>query len=108
MSFPRRHAVTRRFTLGAPRTATVLAGGDRVLFLRSRAGDDPVHALWRLDVAEGEERRILDPREVDVDGDADMPAAEAARRERARETGEGVVAYSVDAAGAHAVAALNG
>lgn len=108
MSFPRRHAVTRRFTLGAPRTPTVTAAGQRVLFLRSRAGDDPVHALWCLDVADGEERRILDPRDVAIDGDADLPAAEKARRERARETGEGVVAYSVDQAGERAIAALNG
>lgn len=108
MSFPRRHAATRRFTLGAPRTPTVLAGGGTVLFLRSRAGDDPVHALWRLDVDGGEERRLLDPRTLGEGADADLPAAERARRERARETGEGVVAYSVDREGRRAVAALGG
>lgn len=108
MSFPRRNAVTRRFTLGAPRTPTILASGDRVLFLRSRGGDDPVHSLWRLDVATGEERRILDPRDAGAADDADLPDAERARRERARETGEGVVAYSVDREGRRAVAALGG
>lgn len=108
MSFPRRNAVTRRFTLGAPRTPTILAGGDRVLFLRSRAGDDPVHALWRLDGSGGEERRLLDPRAVGVGEDGDLPEAEKARRERARETGEGVVAYAVDRDGRRAVAALGG
>ncbi|QGG96620.1 S9 family peptidase [Actinomarinicola tropica] len=108
MSFPRRYAVTRRFTLGAPRTPTVVSGGRRVLFLRSDAGDDPVHSLWLLDLDSGEERRLIDPRDLGVAGEDDLPAEERARRERARETGEGVVAYSVDREGGAAVAALGG
>ena len=45
-SFPRLHARTRRFTLGAPRGFTIAPGGDRVVFLRSRGGTDPVTCLW--------------------------------------------------------------
>ena len=50
-SFPRRQAATRRFTLGAPRGVTIAPDGARVVFLRSRGGDDPVTCLWVLDVA---------------------------------------------------------
>ncbi len=39
-SFPRQHARTRGFTLGEPRGFSVAAGGGRVAFLRSLAGDD--------------------------------------------------------------------
>src|SRR6478735_8334772 len=55
-SFPRRYARTQRFTLGQPRAFSISHDGDRVLFLRSKAGDDAVTCLWRLDVADGEER----------------------------------------------------
>ena len=34
-SFPRRHALTRGFTLGAPRNFRVSADGERIAFLRS-------------------------------------------------------------------------
>ncbi|MGY6501395.1 MAG: prolyl oligopeptidase family serine peptidase [Acidimicrobiales bacterium] len=106
-SFPRRTAVTRRFTLGAPRTLSVSPCGERVLFLRSAAGDDPVHALHVLEVADGQERTLIDPRTFDGD-EADLPAAERARRERARETGGGIVGYATDAGAERAVAVVNG
>jgi dipeptidyl-peptidase-4 len=103
-SFPRQSARTRRFTLGEPRTVTVCRDGTRVLFLRSRSGSDPLTALWCLDVGEGGERLVADPQQAD----ADLPAAERARRERARETAGGVVAYSADRAGSTVVFALGG
>ena len=57
-SFPRQQARTRRFTLGAPRSFSVSPDDARVVFLRSRAGDDPVNCLWVLDVATGTERLV--------------------------------------------------
>jgi dipeptidyl-peptidase-4 len=66
-----------------------------VVFLRSAAGDDPANRLWVLDVATGDERVVYDPRAAG-DGDAQMTDAERARRERARETTGGVVAYATD------------
>ena len=45
-SYPRRNAVTRRFTLGAPRDIVVGADGARVAFLRSSGPEDPVNGLW--------------------------------------------------------------
>jgi dipeptidyl-peptidase-4 len=93
-SFPRRQARTRRFTLGAPRSATVSPDGARVAFLRSRGGTDPVTCLWTLDVATGEERLVADPRQLGDGGD--LPPEERARRERSREQAGGIVGYAGD------------
>ncbi|MEJ2865689.1 S9 family peptidase [Actinomycetospora flava] len=107
-SFPRRQAATRRFTLGAPRRPTVSPDGGRVVFLRSRAGDDPVTCLWLLDVASGEEHLLVDPLTLDVPGEEDLPPEERARRERVREQSGGVVEYALDAAARLAVFVLSG
>ena len=90
--FPRQHARTRRFTCGAPRTVSVADDGSRVLFLRSASGDDPVNSLWCLDPLTGDERLVADPAELLAGGGHDTER-EQARRERAREAGEGIVAY---------------
>ena len=60
-TFPRQYARTRRLTLGEPRNIVVSPDGQRIVFARSRAGDDPVNCLYLLDVASGEERVIADP-----------------------------------------------
>jgi len=91
-SFPRRQAVTRRFTLGGPRNISISRDGGIVVFLRSAAGDDPVNSIWVLDTRTGEERVVFDP--ASVDSGSDLPVAERARRERARESGGGVVGYT--------------
>lgn len=106
-SFPRQQARTRRFTLGAPRAFTVSPDGERVAFLRSRAGDDPVTCLWEADAAGGEERLVADPRALGAD-EEDLPPQERARRERVRETAAGIVAYATDKAAKLAVFALSG
>jgi dipeptidyl-peptidase-4 len=98
-SFPRRQARTRRFTLGAPRGVTVSPDGDRIVFLRSRGGTDPVTCLWTLNVATGVERLVADPRELTAGQGseaADLPPEERARRERAREQAGGIVGYATD------------
>ncbi|MEQ8841011.1 MAG: prolyl oligopeptidase family serine peptidase [Acidimicrobiales bacterium] len=91
-SFPRRQAVTRRFTLGAPRNIRVADDGRRVLFLRSAGPVDPVNSLWEFDVASGSERLVVDATALGAD-DGDLPPEERARRERARESGGGIVAF---------------
>jgi dipeptidyl-peptidase 4 len=103
-SFPRQHARTRRFSLGVPRNATVTRDG-RVVFLRTRSGDDPETCLWVHDA--GGTHQAADPRRL---GEAldDLPPAERARRERAREAAGGIVAYSLDADGRIAAFALGG
>ena len=109
LTFPRQYARTQRFTLGEPRNVTVAPDGTRVAFCRSSAGDDPVNSLWVLDLRTGEEREVADPRALLHDGDdTDLPAAERARRERAREGAGGVVAFATDAAVTVAAFALAG
>ncbi|HVL83458.1 MAG TPA: prolyl oligopeptidase family serine peptidase [Pseudonocardia sp.] len=108
-SFPRRQARTRRFTLGAPRGFTISPDGDRLVFLRSRGGTDPVTCLWSLDLTTGEERLVADPAELAAGADHDdLPAEERARRERAREQAGGVVAYATDRPVTSAAFALGG
>ncbi|MBT2505792.1 S9 family peptidase [Streptomyces sp. ISL-98] len=88
--FPRQFARTRRFSLGVPRRFTVSPDGERVLFVRSDSGSDPVSRLWLYE--DGSERIIAGPH----GGDGNDPEAERIRRERARETSTGVVAYATD------------
>ena len=108
-SFPRRQARTQRFTLGEPRNLRVADDGSRVAFLRSSGPYDTANALWVLDVDSGVERLIADPRKLSADLAApELPAAERARRERARETGSGIVTYDADDALSAAVFALDG
>ncbi len=107
-SFPRQSARTQRFTLGAPRDLTVAPDGTRVAFLRSAGPEDPVTSLWVLDLPDGEERCVADPRALLADGLDDLPPEERARRERAREAAAGITAYATDAAHAVATGALAG
>ena len=96
-SFPRQYARTRRFSLGEPRNLVVSPDGQRIVFIRSRAGDDPVNCLYVLDLATGEERLIADPLELLVQMDPDdVPPEERARRERMRETASGVTTFATD------------
>ncbi|MGW7008352.1 prolyl oligopeptidase family serine peptidase [Streptomyces sp. NPDC054933] len=94
-AFPRQLARTARFAHGAPRMFTVSPDGERVLFLRSRAGDDPVCCLWIYE--NGSERLLADPAVLDP-GSEELPPEELTRRERARERAEGIVGYATDAA----------
>ncbi|GAA2087263.1 prolyl oligopeptidase family serine peptidase [Streptomyces albiaxialis] len=108
-AFPRQFARTRRFSLGVPRDFTVSPDGARVLFLRTRDGEDPVSCLWLLD-ADGEERLLVDPgRPAGTEEErGELPEAERVRRERAREKATGIVAYSADAAVTTVAFALDG
>ena len=82
-TFPRQYARTQRLTLGEPRNVVVSPDGQRVVFARSRGGDDPVNCLWVLDVASGEERLVADPLALlGVVDDEELPPEERARRER--------------------------
>ncbi len=108
-SFPRQYARTRRFTLGEPRDVTVSPDGRRVIFARSSGGSDPVNCLWVHDVGTETERLVADPKTLLAGADeAHLPPAERARRERARESAGGVVAYATDADAVVAAFALDG
>ena len=124
LSFPRQHARTQRFTLGAPRGFAVAPGGDRVAFVRTRSGGgDPgvdggagaagarAQLLWVLDVpvaGPAVERIAADPLELLGGADEELPAEERARRERSREGSAGIVGFAVDSAVEVAAFALSG
>ncbi|ELS56071.1 prolyl oligopeptidase family serine peptidase [Streptomyces viridochromogenes] len=108
VSFPRRHARTQRFTLGAPRAFTVAPDGSRVAFLRSTSGTDPASSLWVLDTVDRGERVAADPRALLGGTSEDLSPEERARRERSREGGAGIVAYATDTAVELASFALSG
>ena len=107
-TFPRQYARTRRLTLGEPRNFMVSPDGNRVVFVRSGAGDDPVNGLWVFDVDSGEEVHIVDAFDLLDTTDTDLPAQERARRERAREQAGGIVAYATDREARLAAFALAG
>lgn len=107
-SFPRRHARTQRFTLGAPRAFTVAPDGSRVAFLRSRSGTDRANSLWILDPSDGTERPAADPRTLLQGASEQLSPEELARRERSREGGAGIVGYATDTAVELASFALSG
>ncbi len=98
-SFPRRLARTARFTLGTPKAFTVSPDGERVLFLRSRSGIERTGLLWSLDVTRGSETLVVDPKPLlGAEVGETLSAEEQARRERMREGGAGITAYSTDTA----------
>lgn len=111
-TFPRQYARTQRLTLGEPRTVTVSPDERRVVFVRSRAGDDPVGQLHVLDLETGEERVVIDPAALLAVGAGelgdDLPPEERARRERMRESAGGVTSYATDRSVTVVACALNG
>jgi dipeptidyl-peptidase 4 len=108
-SYPRESARTQRYTLGEPRDVTVSPDGQRIIFLRSRGGTDPVNCLWAVDATTGEERLVGDPETLLGDRDDDeLPPEERARRERAREGAGGITTYATDAAATVTAFAIGG
>ena len=85
----------------------VTPDGERVLFLRSRHGTDPVGRLWSLDVATGQERLLADPTVLLADGSEELSPAERARRERLREGSSGIVGFATDRAARRGTFALS-
>lgn len=106
-SFPALYAQSRRFTTGAPRTFKVGGDGAEVLFLRSKAEMDPVLCLWSMDIASGDERLVVDPASLSM-APGEVPPDELARRERARESANGIVSYSLSDDSSQVCFALDG
>ncbi|HEY3734122.1 MAG TPA: prolyl oligopeptidase family serine peptidase [Streptosporangiaceae bacterium] len=95
-SFPRQVARTQRFSLGVPHAFAIAPDGSRIAFLRTRSGTDASTCLWVRDVAAGTEHIVADPAVILSGADDDVPPEELARRERARQSAAGIVAYATD------------
>jgi dipeptidyl-peptidase-4 len=102
-------ARTRHFSLGAPRSFTVVAEQSRIFFLRSKGPFDRTLHLWSIDLdgSEASERLIVDVDDLSNDV-SDIPEAERQRRERMRESSFGITAYNLDGSGRWAVFSLAG
>ena len=95
-SFPRQYARTQRLTLGEPRNITVSPDGERIVFLRSSGGSDPVHRLWVSNRSTGSETLVADPLALLAAQESDLPPEERRRRERLREGAAGITSYATD------------
>jgi dipeptidyl-peptidase-4 len=107
MTFPDASAQTQMFSLGRPVQFTVSPDGERVVFLRTRGGRDPVRCLWVMDVSTGAERLVADPLAI-ADGNLEVPAAERAQRERTRDRSRGISSYATDSAVGQATFTVSG
>jgi dipeptidyl-peptidase-4 len=108
VSFPRQEARTRRFSLGAPRSFIVSPDGERVVFLRSPAGDNPVTSLWVFETTMGAEREVASAASILGGNKEELSDEERARRERSRELAGGIVGYACDEDVRHAAFTLGG
>jgi len=108
VSYPRQKARTRSFQCGRPRSFAI--AGTRLLFIRSSHGTDPAGSLWLIDLAAPEpaERCVVDVTALPVQDDAELPAAERARRERMREVTAGITAFSADRDGTRVAFCVQG
>nr|WP_241218908.1 prolyl oligopeptidase family serine peptidase [Bifidobacterium dolichotidis] len=114
------------FRNGAPRTPQLLGDGSRMLFLRSDGPENTQTSLWMSVLGAGAssavtaadsasnscssvnvELLLADPSALQPEN-AEVPAEELARRERARERATGIVSYATDTAGQHVVFSLDG
>ena len=96
-SFPRQNARTRRFTIGAPRSFSLSAGGDWITFLQSSSSEDPLNKLWAWSASSGQTKVIADLETLIDNGSGEtISHEELARRERVREIGAGIVSYSAN------------
>ncbi len=97
-TFPRQYARTRRFTVGAPRSFAIAPNTHRISYLQSSSGSDPINRLWIHDPYSQTSTVLADPKDLKVVGEKrKISEEERSRRERAREVGSGIVAFSSSA-----------
>ena len=105
-AYPGQTAETLRFTLGAPKAFAISPDGQQLLYLRSDGPRDKVHRLRRFDLRTGSDALLVDP--LRLRADESLSDEERARRERLRESGAGITAFSTDSAQTKVAFALSG
>lgn len=113
--FPREYARTQNYSLGAPRTIRAARRTDRLFFLRSSSGDDERLSLWFADVPASSDTPLTEILLVDTADLANAarserrdPLAERLRKERVRESADGITSYTIDDLGQLTAFALSG
>ena len=64
--------------------------------------------LFGLDTNNGNETLLINPQDLKIKNEEFLPAQEKARRERLRESGSGITAFSIDESGKNLCFVLNG
>jgi len=105
--FLERYSRTNRFRFGHPTSFHSTPDGSRLLFLRS-GPRSAVRDLWVLDLAGGEERRLLSAEELLAGGAEQLSDAEKARRERTRSSARGIASYRMSVDGTKLLVPLSG
>ncbi len=98
-TFLRDYAETRGWSLGRPVLARPTPDGAHVLFLRAEPRQ-PRQGLFEFEVATGQTRELLPPERLPAGGDAELSAAEKARRERMRVSAGGFTEFQLTRDGA--------
>ncbi|WP_394822550.1 DPP IV N-terminal domain-containing protein [Pendulispora albinea] len=104
--FPRSYAITRRYTLGEPKSITPTEDGRYAFFLRSPARE-PRNSLWEVEIATGAIRELLRPESL-APGEEKISAEEKARRERQRIRVGGFTSFQATSDGSVIVVGLSG
>lgn len=105
--FLRDYAITRGYTCGRPTGISVTPDGDAVLFLRS-GPRDVIRNLYEMNVATGEVRCLARAEDILQGKSEKLSAEERARRERLRESGQGITWYKLSNAGDKVLIGLSG
>ena len=94
-TFPKQYARTRRFTVGAPRSFAISPNGHSISYLQSSSGSDPSNKLWIHNPQSQTSMLLADPQNLQGIGkNREISEDEQSRRERVREVGSGIVAFS--------------
>jgi dipeptidyl-peptidase-4 len=107
--YPERAALTGNFRKGAPRSFVVNSQSKRVGFVRTSGPDSAQLDLWVVENLDGKpsERCVVKANDLFSDSE-NLSATERARRERLRESGAGITAFSVDSDFSAVTFALSG
>ena len=100
-------SATQNFRLGRPERIRLSPNGSTVYFLRSPARE-AARDLYALDVATGEERRVVTAESLLGGGREELSDAERARRERQRLIARGIGDYALSPDGATLLVPLSG
>jgi dipeptidyl-peptidase-4 len=106
--FLSQYAATYRFRNGRPKVLSAVAGGQKVLFLRSESSTSFEQGLYEYDLASDSERSVLAPGKKKNDEPESLSQEEKARRERIRMSAKGVVGYSLNGANDEVLIPING
>ena len=97
-TFPKQYARTRRFTVGAPRSFAISPNGHSISYLQSSSGSDPSNKLWIHNPQSQTSVLLADPQDLKgIGSNHEISEDEQSRRERVREVGSGIVAFSSSA-----------